>query len=96
MAEVLKAVAYARFSSDLQREESIDAQIRAIKQFAEQNGYALQKVYADRGISGTTDNRPQFQAMIEDVKNSNISAVIVHKFDRFTRNRADSAERSTD
>lgn len=91
MAEILKAVAYARFSSDLQREESIDAQIRAIKQFAEQNGYALQKVYADRGISGTTDNRPQFQAMIEDVKNSDISAVIVHKFDRFARNRADSA-----
>lgn len=85
MAEILKAVAYARFSSDLQREESIDAQIRAIKQFAEQNGYA------HRGISGTTDNRPQFQAMIEDVKNSNISAVIVHKFDRFARNRADSA-----
>ena len=39
MAEILKAVAYARFSSDLQREESIDAQIRAIKQFAEQKGY---------------------------------------------------------
>lgn len=68
MAEILKAVAYARFSSELQREESIDAQIRAIKQFAEQNGYALQKVYADRGISGTTDKRPEFQHMIDDAK----------------------------
>lgn len=91
MADVLKAVAYARFSSDLQREESIEAQVRAIKEFAEKNGYALQKVYADRGISGTTDNRPQFQAMIEDVKKGQIAAVIVHKYDRFARNRADSA-----
>lgn len=88
---LLKAVAYARFSSDLQREESIEAQIRAIKAFAEQNGYTLLKVYADRGISGTTDNRPQFQLMIDDAKSEHFDAIIVHKLDRFARNRADSA-----
>ena len=92
MVGKLKAVAYARFSSDLQREESIEAQVRAITEYAEQHSYALHKVYADRGISGTTDNRPQFQAMIEYVKScDDISAVIVHKYDRFARNRADSA-----
>lgn len=94
MTEILNAVAYCRYSSDLQREESIEAQVRAIKGFAEDNGYTLQKIYADRGISGTTDNRPQFQAMIEDIKNNSgtpISAIIVHKYDRFARNRADSA-----
>ena len=92
MARMLNAVAYCRYSSDLQREESIEAQIRAIKGFAEHNGYTLYKIYADRGISGTTDNRPQFQAMIEDIRNSNnISAIICHKYDRFARNRADSA-----
>ena len=92
MARMLNAVAYCRYSSDLQREESIEAQIRAIKGFAEHNGYTLQKIYSDRGISGTTDNRPQFQAMIEDIRNSdNISAIICHKYDRFARNRADSA-----
>lgn len=92
MARMLNAVAYCRYSSDLQREESIEAQIRAIKGFAEHNGYTLHKIYADRGISGTTDNRPQFQAMIEDIRNSNnISAIICHKYDRFARNRADSA-----
>ena len=65
---LLKAVAYARFSSDLQREESIEAQFRAINAFAEQNGYTLLKRYADRGISGTTDNRPEFQQMISHFK----------------------------
>ena len=88
---LLKAVAYARFSSDLQREESIEAQFRAINAFAEQNGYTLLKVYADRGISGTTDNRPEFQQMIEDAKSEQFNAIIVHKLDRFARNRADSA-----
>ncbi len=91
MAEVLKAVAYARFSSDLQREESIEAQVRAIKEFAEKNGYALQRVYIDRGISGTTDKRPEFQHMIDDAKKGKFDVVIVHKFDRFARSRYDSA-----
>ncbi len=91
MAKVLNAVAYARFSSDNQREESIEAQVRAIKEYAERNGYALHKIYADRGISGTTDNRPEFQRMIDDAKNEAFDVVIVHKLDRFARNRADSA-----
>ena len=67
---VMRAVAYVRFSSDGQREESIEAQVRAITEYAERNGYALQKVYADRGISGTTDNRAEFQHMIDDAKHN--------------------------
>ena len=64
MAEHLKtAIAYCRYSSDLQREESIEAQVRAITEYADKHGYVLRKIFADRGISGTTDNRPQFQAM---------------------------------
>ncbi len=85
------AVAYARYSSDGQRDESIDAQVRAIKSFAEREGYALIHVYADRGISGTSDNREEFQKMVEDAKNGDFQVVIVHKLDRFARNRSDSA-----
>lgn len=87
----LTAVAYARYSSDGQRDESIDAQVRAIKSFAEREGYTLIHVYADRGISGTSDNREEFQHMIEDAKNGDFQVVIVHKLDRFARNRSDSA-----
>ena len=90
MADKPIAVGYARYSSDMQREDSIEAQTRAIKQFAEQKGYVLQKVYSDRGISGTTDNRPAFLRMIENAK-TGIDAVIVHKSDRFARNRYDAA-----
>lgn len=86
-----KAVAYCRFSSDNQREESIDAQIRAIKDFANNNNINLVKIYSDEAKSATTDNRPQFLQMIDDASNMLFDYVIVHKLDRFSRNRYDSA-----
>lgn len=92
---MINAVAYARFSTDMQREESIEAQVRAIEDYCSKNGYNLIKVFADRGISGTKDNRPEFQKMIDECKQAsnirNFDVVIVHKLDRFARNRFDSA-----
>ena len=86
-----RAVAYARFSSDLQREESIEAQTRAIQKYCDDNGFVLLTVFADRGISGTSDKRPEFQKMISTATKGDVDAVIVHKLDRFARNRYDSA-----
>lgn len=92
MAKSLKrAVAYARFSSSNQREESIDAQNRAINSFAEREGYTIVQYYADSARSATTDNRPEFQKMIQEAPLLNVEAVIVHKLDRFSRDRYDSA-----
>lgn len=88
---MLRAVAYARFSSDNQREESIDAQLRAIKKYCSEHEIVLLATYADRGISGTSDNRPKFQRMISDSDNGGFDMVIVHKLDRFARNRYDAA-----
>lgn len=84
-------VAYARFSSDNQREESIDAQLRAIRSYCDQKGYVLLDTYVDEARSATTDDRPSFQRMVRDAATGNFSAVIVHKLDRFSRNRYDSA-----
>ena len=86
-----KAYAYARFSSDRQREESIDAQLRAIREFCDREQIEIVHVFADRALSGTTDKRPQFQEMIEATKTADVDYVIVHKLDRFARNRYDSA-----
>ncbi|MEY8001171.1 recombinase family protein [Clostridium sp. Mt-5] len=88
---MLLAVAYCRFSSDNQREESIDAQLRAIKEYASHNSIEITKVYIDEAKSATTDDRPQFLKMIEDSKSKTFDAIIVHKLDRFSRNRYDSA-----
>ncbi|MBQ7331091.1 MAG: recombinase family protein [Oscillospiraceae bacterium] len=87
----MKAVIYARYSSNSQREESIEGQIRECTAFAERNGYTVIGTYIDRAISGTTDNRPDFQKMVNDSKRKQFGLVIVWKLDRFARNRYDSA-----
>ncbi len=88
--EPLRAALYARFSSDNQRNESIDAQIRAIKEFAHANDIIIVAEYIDRAKSATTDDRPDFQRMIKDSAKGDFQLLIVHKLDRFARNRNDS------
>ncbi len=91
MKKIKTAAAYCRFSSDNQRSESIDAQLRAIKEYCKRNKIKLIKIYADEALSGTSDKRAQFQQMIDDSKSGKFNLVIVHKLDRFARDRYDSA-----
>lgn len=85
------AAIYARFSSSNQREESIDAQVRAVKEYAAKNNIKINKIYTDRAKSATTSDRPAFLDMINDSQKDLFDFVIVHKLDRFARNRYDSA-----
>ena len=62
----MTGVIYARYSSDNQREESIEGQIRENTAFAEKNGIVIVGHYIDRAVSAKTDNRPEFQRMIHD------------------------------
>lgn len=87
---VVRAVVYARFSSDNQRDESIDAQLRAIKDYAKKNDVIVVAEYIDRAKSAMTDNRPEFLRMVQDAKEGQFDVVLVHKLDRFARNRQDS------
>ena len=87
----MKAVIYARYSSDSQREESIEGQLRECAAFAEKNGITVLRHYIDRAYSAKTDNRPEFQSMIKDSGKRLFDIVIVWKLDRFARNRYDSA-----
>lgn len=87
----MKAAIYCRYSSDNQREESIEAQIRAIKEYCDKEGIQIVKIYTDEAKSATTDNRPQFLQMIKDSDKGLFNLVLVHKLDRFARNRYDSA-----
>lgn len=87
----MRAVIYARYSSDSQREESIEGQLRECKEFAEKNDITIIGEYIDRALSAKTDNRPNFQKMIKDSYRKVFDTVIVWKVDRFARNRYDSA-----
>jgi DNA invertase Pin-like site-specific DNA recombinase len=87
-----KAVIYARYSSDRQREESIEGQLRVCEDFAKRNGMTILHVYADRALSGRSDQRPEFQMMIQAAATQAFDTVLVYKLNRFARNRYDSAK----
>jgi predicted site-specific integrase-resolvase len=64
----VKAVAYARFSSDNQREESITAQLRAIRKYADEHDIKIIHTYKDRIITATSDELPDFLRMIDNMR----------------------------
>ena len=86
-----RAVLYARFSSDNQREESIEAQLRAMYEYCSRNSIVVIHEFCDRAKSATTDDRPEFLKMIAASREGDFDFAIVHKLDRFSRNRYDSA-----
>ena len=87
-----KAVIYARYSpGPNQREESIEGQVRECTEFAEKKGITIVGVYADRAVSGKSDNRTEFQRMLKDTDQKLFDSIIVWKIDRFGRNREEIA-----
>lgn len=88
---MLKAVIYARYSSEKQNEQSIEGQIHECEQFARTHDMVVVNHYIDRALSGKTDDRPSFLQMIKDSATGSFDAVLVYKTDRFARNRYDSA-----
>ena len=85
------AVIYARYSSDRQTEQSIEGQLRDCREYAQKNGIAIVGTYIDRAMTGTNDNREQFQKMLKDSDNKAWDYVLVYKLDRFSRNKYEMA-----
>ena len=73
----MRAVIYARYSSENQREESIEGQLRECYAFARKNDISVVGEYIDRAFSAKTDKRPDFQKMIKDSTKRNFDLVIV-------------------
>lgn len=87
----MNVVIYARYSSHNQTEQSIEGQIAVCTEYAKRNNYTIIGEYIDRALTGTNDNRPEFQKMIIDSNKKMFEGVLVYQFDRFARNRYDSA-----
>src|SRR5215813_5733058 len=89
------AALYARVSSEEQTQGySIQAQLRACREWAAKNGYRIVKEYLDEGLSASKnlERRESFKAMIAEAtsKEHPYDAVIVHKLDRFSRDSLES------
>lgn len=90
-SDQLPAVIYARYSSHMQREESIAGQLRECHEYARKNNMQVIQEYADKAMTGRTDARPAFLQMIKDSESKKFQYVICWKMDRFSRDRYDSA-----
>ena len=84
-------VIYCRYSSDSQTEQSIEGQLRVCNEYAKSNDIVILDTYIDRAMTGTNDNRPDFQRMIKDSAKKSFDVVLVYKFDRFSRNKYETA-----
>ena len=82
---------YVRVSTEMQSTEgySIDGQINQIKEYCDFHHFEVKDIYADRGISGKSMNRPELQRMLKDAKEGNIDCVMVYKTNRLARNTSD-------
>jgi DNA invertase Pin-like site-specific DNA recombinase len=88
----LRAVLYARYSSDLQNERSIDDQIALCRLYAEREGYTVAKVYSDKAKSGATlFDRDGLIELISDAKRRLFDIVVVESLDRLSRDQEDLA-----
>ena len=81
------AVIYARYSCDKQTEQSIEGQLRVCQDYAKSHDILILDTYIDQAISGTTDNRANFQRMIKDSARKEWNYVLVYKLDRFSRDK---------
>src|SRR5258708_7533879 len=88
----MRAVVYARYSSDLQREASIDDQLEVCRRLLDREGWQLTKVYADRAISGASRNRPEYQQLLADADRDRFDVVVCEALDRLGRKLTDIAD----
>ena len=72
------AVIYARFSSHNKTEQSIEGQVKVCQEYAERNGLTIAETYIDRAVSGTTDQRPDFQRMLRAATKRQFQYVLVY------------------
>jgi site-specific DNA recombinase len=87
----MRAVVYARFSTELQSASSLDDQVRLCRERIEQDGHELVNVYKDRAISGASLMRPGIQSVLQDARRGAFDLLYAEALDRVSRDQEDVA-----
>src|SRR6267142_6812703 len=87
----MRAVIYARYSTDLQREASIEDQVRVCRQRIEREGWTLVGTYSDAASSGASRLRPGYQKLLEAARAATFDVVVAEALDRLSRDQEDIA-----
>jgi site-specific DNA recombinase len=88
----LRAVIYARYSSDLQREASIEDQNEVCRRYIASMGWKVENCFADAALSGASRYRPAYQALITAARAGAFDVVVCEAIDRLGRRLADTAD----
>jgi DNA invertase Pin-like site-specific DNA recombinase len=86
-----RAAIYARYSSDRQREASIEDQVRLCRGWVEREGALLVGTYTDHAVSGQIRMRPGYQKLLEDARAGEFDVVVAEAVDRLSRDQEDVA-----
>ncbi len=92
----MKAAIYARFSTDKQRDASIDDQVRECERTAKAAGLEVVSRFEDKGISGGTATRPGYQALLTAARRHEFDVIVTEDISRLWRNRAEFGPRSAE
>ncbi|MEF2546398.1 recombinase family protein [Aurantimonas sp. E1-2-R+4] len=87
-----RAALYARYSSDNQREASIEDQLRLCREHAEREGWQIVENYTDAAISGASMIlRPGIKTLLTDAQDARFDVVLAEALDRLSRDQEDIA-----
>jgi site-specific DNA recombinase len=92
----MKAALYARYSTDKQRDASIDDQFRECERVARSAGFEVVARFEDKGMSGGTADRPGYQALLCAARHREFSVIVAEDISRLWRNRAEFGPRSAE
>lgn len=83
----MRAAIYARYSTDLQNEASIEDQHRLCSRLIGDRGWVETETYSDRGMSGASHLRPAYQRLLEDARGNAFDVVVSEGLDRISRDQ---------
>jgi site-specific DNA recombinase len=92
----MRAALYGRFSTEKQRDASIEDQFRECERLAQANSLTVVARFSDAGISGGTASRPGYQAMLTAARRREFDVIVVEEIERLWRNRAEFGPRSAE
>src|ERR1700722_20249858 len=92
----VKAALYARFSTEKQRDASVDDQFRECERAAKSAGLEVVARFEDKGISGGTATRPGYQALRTAARSGRFDVIVTEDISRLWRNRAEFGSRSAE
>jgi site-specific DNA recombinase len=92
----MRAAIYARFSTELQRKESIDDQLRACERLATAEGFTVVSKFFDAGVSGGTTERAGYQSLLAAARSGRFDIILTEDLSRLWRSRSEFGARSAE